>query len=78
MGEGSVLLIQWQSLDKTNVTLKKLTEQLGLRGCQEHYDAYVKDLVVRQREDGSEVVEFREGPPKTTVCLMSDEEPHHK
>ena len=41
-----------------------LTEQLGLRGRQEHYDAY-EDLVVRQQEDGTEVVEFREGPTKT-------------
>ena len=49
----------------TNVNFKNLTEQLGLRGRQEHYDAYVEDLVVRQREDGSEVVEFRAGPTKT-------------
>ena len=42
----------------TNVNFKNLTEQLGLRGRQEHYDAYVEDLVVRQREDRSEVVEF--------------------
>ena len=49
----------------TNVNFKNLTEQLGLRGHQEHYDAYVEDLVIRQQEDGSEVVEFREGPTKT-------------
>ena len=49
----------------TNVNFKNLTEQLGFRGRQEHYDAYVEDFVIRQQEDGSEVVEFREGPTKT-------------
>ena len=49
----------------TNVNCKNLTEQLGLRGHQEHYNAHVEDLVIRQQEDGSEVVEFREGPTKT-------------
>ena len=49
----------------TNVNFKNLTEQLGFRGRQEHYDAYVEDLVIRQQEDGSEVVEFHEGPTKT-------------
>ena len=49
----------------TNVNFKNLTEQLGLRGRQEHYDAYVEDLVIRQQEDGTEVVEFLEGPTKT-------------
>ena len=48
----------------TNVNFKNLTEQLGFRGRQEHYDAYVEDFVIRQQEDGSEVVEFREGPTK--------------
>ena len=48
----------------TNVNFQNLTEQLGLRGRQEHYDAYVEDFVIRQ-QDGSEVVEFREGPAKT-------------
>ena len=49
----------------TTVNFKNLTEQLGFRGRQEHYDAYVEDFVIRQQEDGSEVVEFREGPTKT-------------
>ena len=44
---------------------KNLTEQLALRGLQEHYHPYVEDLVRRQQEDGTEVVEFREGPTKT-------------
>ena len=48
----------------TNVNFKNLTEQLGFRGRQEHYDAYVEDVIIRQREDGTEVVEFREGPTK--------------
>ena len=38
----------------TNVNFKNLTEQLGFRGRQEHYDAYVEDFVIRQQEDGSE------------------------
>ena len=33
----------------TNVNVKILTERLGLRGRQEHYDAYVEDLVIRQQ-----------------------------
>ena len=49
----------------TNVSFKNLTEQLGFRGRQEHYDAYVDDFVIRQQEDGSEVVEFRKGPTET-------------
>ena len=49
----------------TNPNFKNLTEQLGLRGRQDHYDAYVEDLITRQQEDGTEVVEFREGPTKT-------------
>ena len=47
------------------MNFKNLTEQLGLRGRQKYYDAYVEDLVIRQQEDGTEVVEFREGPTKT-------------
>ena len=49
----------------TNTNFKNLTEQLGLRGRQEHYDSYVEDFIIRQREDGGEVVEYREGPTKT-------------
>lgn len=49
----------------TNVNFKNLTEQLGFRGRPEHYDAYVEDVTIRQREDGTEVVEFRKGPTKT-------------
>ena len=40
----------------TNVNFKNLTEQLGFRVCQEHYDAYVDDVILRQQEDGTEVV----------------------
>ena len=49
----------------TNVNFKNLTEQLGFRGPQEHYDACVEGFVIRQQEDGSEFVEFRKGPTKT-------------
>ena len=48
----------------TNTNFQNLTEQLGLRGRQEHYDSYV-DFIIRQQEDGGEVVEFRESPTKT-------------
>ncbi|KAK3725269.1 hypothetical protein QZH41_001284 [Actinostola sp. cb2023] len=30
-----------------------------------NYDSYVEDIIIRQEEDGSEVVEFHEGPTKT-------------
>ena len=50
----------------TNVNFKSLTEQLGFRGRQEHYNAYVKDVIIRQQEDGTEVVEFREDPSEKT------------
>ena len=49
----------------TNINFKNLSEQLGFRGRQEHYDSYVEDFVVRPQQDGSEAVEFREGPTKT-------------
>ena len=49
----------------TNTNFKNLTKQLGLRGRQEHYDSYVEDFIIRQQEDGGEVVEFRESPTKT-------------
>ena len=49
----------------TNTNFKNLTEQLGLRGRQEHHDAYVEDFVLRNHEDGSESVEFEENPTKT-------------
>ena len=31
----------------TNTNFKNLTEQLGLRGRQEHYDSYVEDFIIR-------------------------------
>ena len=49
----------------TNVNFKNLTEQLEFRGRQEHYDSYVENFVIRQQEDGGEVVEYRENPTKT-------------
>ena len=49
----------------TNVNIKNLTEQLGFRGRQEHYDSYVEDFIIRQQEDGGGVVEYRENPTKT-------------
>ena len=49
----------------TNVNFKNLTEHLGLRGRQEHYNSFVEDFVIHQHEDGSQSVEFNEGPTKT-------------
>ena len=40
----------------TNVNFKNLTQQLRFRGRQEHYDAYVEDVIIRQRKDGTEAV----------------------
>ena len=40
----------------TNVNFKNLTQQLRFRGRQEHCDAYVEDVILRQRKDGTEVV----------------------
>jgi hypothetical protein len=49
----------------TNTNFKNLTEQFGFRGRQEHYDSYVQDFILRQKVDGCEVVEFRDGLTKT-------------
>jgi hypothetical protein len=49
----------------TNVNFKNLTEQLGLRGRQEHYDSYVEDFLIRRQEDRGELVEYRQKPTKT-------------
>ncbi|PFX30308.1 Retrovirus-related Pol polyprotein [Stylophora pistillata] len=62
----------------TNVNSKNLTEQPGFRGRQEHYDAYVEDVIIRQREDGTEVVEFREGPTKTRSGGLTIRQEQHK
>ena len=48
----------------TNVNFKNLAERLGFRGRQEPYDAHVEDVIIRQQQDGTKVVEFREGPTK--------------
>ena len=49
----------------TQTNFKILTEQMGLRGRQDHYDAYVEDFTVISHQDGSESVEFDENPTKT-------------
>jgi len=49
-----------------------LIEELGLRGHQElHYDGYVEKLEIIQQEDGTEVVEFRQGSTKTRSAGLS-------
>ena len=49
----------------TNINYKNLSETMGFRGRQDHYDAYVEDFTISQMADGSKVVEFRENPTKT-------------
>ena len=49
----------------TNTNFKNLTEQFDLRGSQEHYDSYVQDFIVRQKVDGTDVVEFPDDLTKT-------------
>lgn len=49
----------------TNANFKCLSEQMGLRGRQDHYDAYVEDFTLRKHDDGSESVIFSENPTKT-------------
>ena len=53
----------------TNKNLKNDWTTWLTRSPGTHYDAYVEasveDLVIRQQEDGTEVVEFRKGPTKT-------------
>ena len=61
----SQVLLNFLYFSNVSNVSKNLTEQLGLRGRQEHYDSYVEDFIIRQREDGSEVVEFRESSTKT-------------
>ncbi|XP_028407312.1 uncharacterized protein KIAA1958-like [Dendronephthya gigantea] len=49
----------------TNANFKCLSEQMGLRGRQDHYDAYVEDFTIRRHDDGSESIVFNENPTKT-------------
>ena len=49
----------------TNANFKCLSEQMGLRGRQDHYDAYVEDFILRKHDDGSESIVFNENPTKT-------------
>ena len=62
----------------TNVNFSKLTEQLGLQGRQEHYDAYVEDLVIRQQEDGTEVVSSAKVQPKHEAAVCRSVEELHR
>ena len=49
----------------THVNFKNLSETMGFRGRQDHYDAYVEDFSIFQMADGIKVVEFKENPTKT-------------
>ena len=53
----------------TNVTwtekVLNLSEHMGFRGRQDHYNAYVEDFTVLQMAHGDKVVQFEETPTKT-------------
>ena len=49
----------------TNVNFKNLSEHMGFRGRQDHYNAYVEDFTILQMADGEKVVQFEENPTKT-------------
>ena len=49
----------------TNVNFKNLSEHMGFRGRQDHYNAYVEDFTILQMADGDKVVQFEENPTKT-------------
>ena len=49
----------------TNINFKNLSESMGFRGRQDHYNAYVEDFTVLQMADGNKVVQFEENPTKT-------------
>ena len=49
----------------TNVNFKNLSEHVGFRGRQDHYNAYVEDFTILQMADGGKVVQFEENPTKT-------------
>ena len=57
----TTMALRWS----TNVNFKNLSETMGFRGRQDHYDAYVEDFSIFQMADGSKVVEFKENPTKT-------------
>ena len=44
----------------TNVNFKNLSEHLGFRGRQDHYNAYVEDFAIFQTAGGSKVVQIEE------------------
>ena len=49
----------------TNVNFKNLSEHMGFRGRQDHYNAYVEDFTILQMADGDKVLQFEENPTKT-------------
>ena len=49
----------------TNVNFKNLTEIMGMRGRQAHYDAFIEDFNISCQADGSKVVKFKETSTKT-------------
>ena len=49
----------------TNVNFKNLSEHMGFRGCQDHYNACVEDFTILQMADGDKVVQFEKNPTRT-------------
>ena len=42
-----------------------LTQQFGLRGCQEHHDMYVEDFTFTKDDNGVDYITYEESPTKT-------------
>jgi len=49
----------------TNVNFKNLSEHMGFRGRQDHYNSYVEDVTILLMAEGDKVVQFEENPTKT-------------
>ncbi|KAK3732358.1 hypothetical protein QZH41_006621 [Actinostola sp. cb2023] len=42
-----------------------LTQQFGLRGCQEHHDMFVEDFTFTKDDNGVDYITYEENPTKT-------------
>lgn len=49
----------------TNGNFKNMSEHIGFRGRQDHYQAYVEDFKILITTEGNKVVKFEENPTKT-------------
>ena len=49
----------------TNVNFKNLSEHMGFRGRQDHYNAKVENFTILPMEDGKKVIQFEKNPTRT-------------